>query len=294
MKNIKYLSAIAFLIVAFTTINFGQSAAEILQSGREKIKSPTTLFEGMSEIMKAKEIFTEQGFKDVEAKKFPAAIISFTTALAVEMDFKNTPLSKDFVTLQMRYIDANIGAYQARGAAYLAIEKYDEAISDFDWSIENTDVNLIIMYPLRASAYYKLKDSDKALADYDKAIELFAAVKENYFRSIDINIERSNWKGVIATASKLTRADPKSSVGYQLLGNAYVNNGQFQYAVKNLSTAIRLDPKDADSYFYRGLAYARSSLKNKSNLAIADFKRALKLNSNLEGAKEELKKLGVK
>jgi tetratricopeptide (TPR) repeat protein len=108
------------------------------------------------------------------------------------------------------------------------------------------------------------------------------------------NIFRKEHKGIIATSSKMISAYPKSSYGYKLLGNAYRRTGQIQPAIKNLNTAIRLDPKDADAYFHRGLAYAESSLKNKKALAIADFKKAIKLNSNLEGAKEELKKLGVK
>jgi tetratricopeptide (TPR) repeat protein len=294
MKNIKFICVIASLIIAFATANFGQSATELLQSGRQKIQSPKTLFEGMSEIMKAKAMFVEQGFTDSDAKDYPASIISFTTSLTVKIDFDNAPSSKEFAALRLQYIDAEIAAYQARGASYLFQKKYDEAITDFDRSIENTDVNLIQMYPLRGAAYKEKKEYDKALADYNKAIELFPAVPQNYLNCIEIQIERSNWKAVIATASKLTKVDPKSSAGYQLLGNAYTRNGQFQNAIKNLTIAIRLDPKDADSYLYRGIAYADSPLKNKKALAIADFKKALKLNSNLEGAKEELKKLGVK
>jgi tetratricopeptide (TPR) repeat protein len=191
MKNIKFICVIAALIIAFTTTSFGQSATELLQSGRLKIQSQPTLFEGMSEILKAKAMFIDQGLADGDAKDYPAAIISFTSSLAVEIDFDNVPSLNDFTSLKMKYDAVIVTAYQVRGAAYYAVSKYDEAISDVSWSIENSPVNQADMYQVRALAYKQKKDYDKALGDFNMAIKLMPKAEENYLHCIEIFLERS-------------------------------------------------------------------------------------------------------
>lgn len=62
-------------------------------------------------------------------------------------------------------------AYKSRGAAYLRLDKTQEAIADFSAVIEMVSDNARA-YHLRGLAYEKSGDNATALDDFDKALEL--------------------------------------------------------------------------------------------------------------------------
>src|SRR5262249_29638781 len=55
----------------------------------------------------------------------------------------------------------------------------------------------------------------------------------------------------------------------------YANKGDYDRAVADFSTAIHLDPTDADAYNDRGAAWLA---KGENDLAFADFSEAIRLN----------------
>ncbi|MFA9476195.1 MAG: tetratricopeptide repeat protein, partial [Filomicrobium sp.] len=64
----------------------------------------------------------------------------------------------------------------------------------------------------------------------------------------------------------------------------------FDRAIADYTKAIALDPKDANFYYNRGVAYEKKSDKDQ---AIADFRKALEINPSDQAAKNNLKRLGV-
>lgn len=82
--------------------------------------------------------------------------------------------------------------------------------------------------------------------------------------------QESFWKNVIET-------NPKSSIGYDNLGDYFLHRGQISLAIRNYTTAIQLDSSNADSYLNRGKAFF--SLR-KNEKALSDFNHALKINKN--------------
>jgi tetratricopeptide (TPR) repeat protein len=294
MKNIKFICVIASLIIAFAITSFGQSATETLQSGREKIKSPKTLFEGMSEIMSAKELFITQGFADQESGELLAASMSFSTSLVIEIDFANAPKTKEYTTLNEAYDVLNIAARQSRATVNIVLKNYDSAIEDFGVLIEKKVETIGQIYSLRGMAYKEKKDYEKASSDFNSAIKLNPKAAWNFAYLGDIFAEQGDINKAMTNFYTAILVDPKFPLSYTFRGHAYVKSGEFQKAIADLNKSIRLNPKDANAFLYRGLAYEGTSLKNKKTLATADFKKALKLDSNLEEAKEQLKKLGVK
>ena len=62
-------------------------------------------------------------------------------------------------------------AYKSRGAAYLRLDKTQEAIADFSAVIEMVSDNARA-YHLRGLAYEKSGDNAKALDDFNKALDL--------------------------------------------------------------------------------------------------------------------------
>ena len=62
---------------------------------------------------------------------------------------------------------------------------------------------------------------------------------------------------------------------YYNRGIAYDDKGQYDRAIADYDTAIKLNPKDADFYFNRGTSYDD---KGQFDRAIADYDTAIKLN----------------
>src|SRR5690606_37485449 len=82
--------------------------------------------------------------------------------------------------------------------------------------------------------------------------------------------QESFWKDII-------EKNPKSSIGYDNLGDYFIQRGQISLAIRNYTTAIQLDSSNADSYLNRGKAFF--SLR-KNEKALSDFNHALKINKN--------------
>jgi tetratricopeptide (TPR) repeat protein len=64
-------------------------------------------------------------------------------------------------------------------------------------------------------------------------------------------------------------------------GKTDSNNGDYDRAIAAFSEAIRLDPKNANVFFDRGIAYGK---KGDNDRAIADYNEAIRLNSNYANA----------
>jgi tetratricopeptide (TPR) repeat protein len=72
------------------------------------------------------------------------------------------------------------------------------------------------------------------------------------------------------------RLNPKDARAFYYRGRAYNTKENFDLAIVNFSDAIRLDPKDARCFGWRGRAYV---MKGHYDQAIADCDEAIKLNS---------------
>ncbi len=60
---------------------------------------------------------------------------------------------------------------------------------------------------------------------------------------------------LIATIGCATTAVEKTKEAYLDRGYSYYRSGKYPRAIKEYTQAIRLDPKFADAYYYRGVAY---------------------------------------
>ena len=123
-------------------------------------------------------------------------------------------------------------------------------------------------------AWFNLGSSQVGLADYagaaqayDQAFELYQSLPE------DLRPYRLMWY---------------QSGPYQ----AYYNTGRYQDVINLANTTFTWAGKPVleESYYWRGLAY---QALGKSNLALADLKKAAELNPNFAAPRLELQRLGV-
>lgn len=77
-------------------------------------------------------------------------------------------------------------AFKSRGAAYLRLDKADEALADFNAVIEMDSSNARA-YHLRGLAYEKTGENDKALHDFNSALELKSDYGAVYYSRASLN-----------------------------------------------------------------------------------------------------------
>ncbi|WP_448887351.1 tetratricopeptide repeat protein, partial [Enterobacter hormaechei] len=86
----------------------------------------------------------------------------------------------------------------------------------------------------------------------------------------------------VADFSEAVRIDPRNSNSYTNRGDAYNGKGDYDRAIADYSEAIRLNSLDAVAFAGRGLAYDKSG---KNAEARADFDAALAIPQKSGGEK---------
>ncbi len=91
-------------------------------------------------------------------------------------------------------------------------------------------------------------------------------------------LEKGDSDAAIAAFTEAIRLDPKLANAYTDRGVAYEGKGDLDKAIADYAEAIRLDPKTALAYYNRGIAYAK---KRDVDKAIADYTEAIRLDPKL-------------
>jgi tetratricopeptide (TPR) repeat protein len=209
--------------------------------------------------------------------------------------------------------------YLSRGIDKAKKQEYDQAINDFDKSIQLYSDNTDSYF--KADAYYNrgtvkmiLGDYYGAIADLTKAIGLdskyariyyqralckqvlenYKGALDDYTKTIELNTNSSQNETEVVVGSSINVDDkPKrftlddlSLVDISLA--AYSNRGtirqifeDFSGAISDFNKAIQLNPNDAEIYYNVAISY--ESYKNY-NKAIDNYTKAIKLNSNYTNA----------
>ena len=67
---------------------------------------------------------------------------------------------------------------------------------------------------------------------------------------------------------------------YLLSGGAHNSRGEYDWAIEDYNTVIKLNPDSVEAYIHRGLAYHH---KGEYDRAIGDFTKAIELKPNYAG-----------
>jgi tetratricopeptide (TPR) repeat protein len=94
---------------------------------------------------------------------------------------------------------------------------------------------------------------------------------------------KEDYDKAVKELSEAIRADPKDAISYNNRGLAYRAKRTFEKALKDLSEAIRLDPNNPAAYNNRGELY---TAKREYQKAIKDLTKALNLDSMCDEALE--------
>ena len=164
------------------------------------------------------------------------------------------------------------GAYNNRGLARHKLEKYEEAIADFNKAIE-LDPKLAGAYNNRGIVKEDKKDYTGAIADYNRAIELGFKVAGVYCNRGNCKAELKDFKGAIA--------DHDEAIKIKLAEKLLAKNEKSKIA--GYEKATEIDPEFASIYFNRG--FVKEESKDYRG-GVADYDEAIRLDTSNEIYKE--------
>lgn len=105
-------------------------------------------------------------------------------------------------------------AYMERGNVFMEKGQYDQAILDYNKSLEINPKGADAAYKNRGNAYYMKGQYDQAISDYSKSLE----------------------------------TNPRDAWAYVNRGNAYYMKGQYDKAILDYNKALEINPRHASAY----------------------------------------------
>ncbi len=169
----------------------------------------------------------------------------------------------------------NPGAMNKRGELYFNERDFNNALSDFEETIAQSDQ----LYP---PAFYNRgrlnalvnKNHIAAEEDFTQTIQLDSNFIDAYIDRAGERIFSQQFENAISDLQKAKRIDSNQPKIYFTLGNIYINSKNYPLAVNNYSKAIQIDSNYSEALNNRGMAYYQ--LKDY-NSALLDYTKAITL-----------------
>ena len=132
----------------------------------------------------------------------------------------------------------------------------------------------------RAQRRLNENDIEGAIADLTIVIELTSSLQSGKFRARDS--PNGAWRIVDTPGTKGVRVvDPHTAVAFNARGMAKFAKRDYDGAIADFDSALRISPGFAEAHFRRGIVW---ETKGDFERALADYDRALKLNPRLAEA----------
>ena len=254
----------------------------------------------------------EQAIQLAQLKKYKNALTKYNQLLALFSANLPQTMNQPSQTKDGIVVSANQRATYLleRGNTYLALDEYENAISDYSSALNFTDT-LTPIYLNRGTAYLNRQDYDQAIADFSIVLDrdpshtdahflkgkahLFHADYPNAIHHLTIandaapNVTYStllteayfynaNYTTATRLATNLLSTSPNKTELLFYIGYGQIASQNYTAAIDTLTDAINHSDSVShivkDCFFYRGFAYWYTDQIPKT---IADFKKAKKL-----------------
>jgi superkiller protein 3 len=138
--------------------------------------------------------------------------------------------------------------------------QYREAIAEFKRVLIDAP-NHADSWKYIGLSHFQLKEYEQALAPLNKALELRKAEGRSNTEIVmalgRCHLQLNQYDRALSYLETLIKQQP-DAVNYYLLGFAYANLKRTNEAVQALKTSVKLDPKDADTWYYLGVVQFRA------------------------------------
>ncbi|HEY9786254.1 MAG TPA: tetratricopeptide repeat protein, partial [Candidatus Obscuribacterales bacterium] len=161
--------------------------------------------------------------------------------------------------------------------------KTGDAISDATQCLKTSPRN-VSAYLLRGDLNFAIGESESAQKDYQQAISIRPSFHA-YYQLGQCAMRQNDPSSAIKMLSEAINLDPKNVAACMLRGNAHVSRRDFARAAEDFSRAIAMSPNLREAYFLRGDAKRR--MRNW-RAAIPDYTRAIEIDARKEEQKHDI------
>jgi tetratricopeptide (TPR) repeat protein len=144
-------------------------------------------------------------------------------------------------------------AYLRRGRLFAAQEKWDAAISDFDFCIHLDSTNVLAYYS-RALTRYEKKDYTGTMSDFDKVIALEPNNALTYYNRALIRTQIGDLDLALKDYERVIEINPNNILVYFNRAGLWMEKNKPREAIVDYSNAIDLYPDFASAYINRSMA----------------------------------------
>jgi protein O-mannosyl-transferase len=219
-------------------------------------------------------------FSRINAEKiFKIVLIGAYLLLLTTFTYNRCKIWQDNFSLWTDVIEkypAAAIAYNNRGVAYAEVEKYNEALSDYNKAVD-IDPKHAEAYSNRGVTKAALKDFTGAKQDYNKAIELRPFYPDAYYNRGNIFKDLNDTSSAIRDYTKVLSINPSHSGALNNRGLERRLAKDYKGALEDLNKAIKINPANAEAYANRALV--EMDLGDISG-AQQDNEKAVKLDPN--------------
>jgi tetratricopeptide (TPR) repeat protein len=139
--------------------------------------------------------------------------------------------------------------------------QFREAIGEFKKVIEEVP-NHADSWKYIGLAHFQIKEYDQALAPLNKSLELKKVEGKSNSEVLlalgRCHLALNHYDQALPHLESLTKQQPDLAIGFYLLGFTYANLKRTNESAQALKTALKLDPKDTDTWYYLGVLQYRA------------------------------------
>lgn len=183
----------------------------------------------------------------------------------------------------------NPEGYYLKGMVYKNLKDTTRALSSFLTALQVEPTYRDAMIQL--GIVYGMKGDPIALKYYDNAYQLDSLDAFPLFARGVFYQDKGNFEAAKAEYINTIMKDRNYTNPYYNLAYIYMEQDSLDKAFRQYDIITKIDPQDAEAYYYRGLCYEGMGKKNE---AIVDYKQALLFDETYKEPQDALKRLGSK
>lgn len=208
----------------------------------------------------SKVLYSLKGKMAYDQGNYAAAIADFSTALNLDKNF--------------------IAVYSERGMANLKAGRFKEAVNDFNKALKDDPADFEL-YIQRAGAYAGMKSWVPAIRDIQLYLKYFENDQKILHQCGEYYYAAEDYINALKYFNRNLLEDPNNSLYYKSRGKTYLKAATYRYAISDLSMSLDLNPEDAETWMYLGIAKIQSGDKENG---CSDLQRAQRM-GNAEAVK---------
>lgn len=209
--------------------------------------------------------YYQKGYSEYISKHYLSAIMNYEKAIKLCGDTEESGL-----------------LYYYLGLAYDKLGRYDDAIENYNKSLEKSKI--ADTYVGLAYTYFEKKEYEKALRNYEHSIELVPGFAEGYIGLGTVYFQQKDYPKAISVLKKAVEINPKSYNAHYLLGEIALNKETYDIAIYFFQQAIKWNPNYAEAYSAMADAYLKMGQTEK---AIQYQQKAYQLKPELRNKKDK-------